>query len=159
MPRDAQGKFALKSGEHRCVRSLRLTDKTWSALGALAECTGLTRADLLEQMFGSSDHSQPSNTWLEQETLPSNTRNVEQNQPSNTGAEEEIRRLRAEVAHFRAENAKLVEHLTGEPTQVNDLEAVRERVLSSLKLGKQAPGYKTAKLALNQFIQLLRAKI
>lgn len=110
-------------------------------------------------MFGSSDHPQPSNTWLEQETLPSNTRKVEPNQPSNTRAEEEIRRLIAEVAHFRAENAKLVEHLTGEPTQVNGIEAVRERVLSSLKLGKQAPGYKTAKLALNQFIQLLRAKI
>ncbi len=41
MPRDAQGKFALKNGEHRSVRSVRLTDTTWSALGALAESKAL----------------------------------------------------------------------------------------------------------------------
>lgn len=110
-------------------------------------------------MFANNDHPHPSNTRLTRDLLPSNTRQAEPSQPSNTWAEEEIRRLRAEIAHLRAENAKLVENLTGKPTQVNDLEAVRDRVLSSLKLGKQAPGYKTAKLALNQFMQLLLSKI
>lgn len=47
MPRDTQGKFALKNGEHRSVRSVRLTDTAWSALGALAESKALTRADKL----------------------------------------------------------------------------------------------------------------
>lgn len=159
MPRDDLGKFALKNGEHRCVRSLRLTDTTWSALGALAESRALTRADLLEQMFASNDHPYPSNTRLERELLPRNTWRSESAQPRNTWQKEEIRRLKAEIAHLRAENAKLVENLAEKPTQVNDLEAIRDRVLSSLKLGKQAPGYKTAKLALNQFMQLLRAKI
>ena len=64
MQRDAQGKFTLKNDEHRSVRSLRLTDATWSALGALADSRALTKADLLEQIFDNSDHSFPSNTRL-----------------------------------------------------------------------------------------------
>lgn len=47
MPRDAQGKFVLKNGEHRSVRSLRLTDTTWTSLGEIAESLSLTRADKL----------------------------------------------------------------------------------------------------------------
>ena len=41
--------------------------------------------------------------------------------------------------------------------QVPDLEAVRERILSGLKLGKQASGYKAALKALERFIDELRA--
>lgn len=159
MQRDAQGKFALKNDEHRSVRSLRLTDTIWSVMGVKAESYGITRADLLEQIFRSSDHPHPSNTRLTQQPQPSNTRRCEANQPSNTRQEEEIERLIAEVAHLREENAKLVERARVQLPQLNNLEAVRERVLYSLKLGKQAPGYKTAKLALNQFIELLRDKI
>ena len=153
MQRDAQGKFALKNEQHRSVRSLRLTDATWSALGALAESKSLTRADLLEQMFGSNDHAQPSNTWFTEMACPSNTRQ-EACQPRNTLHDEEIRQLRAEIAHLRSENAR-------ERVREIDLaseEAFRKHVLSSLKLGKQAPGYRAAKLALNQFIELLRSK-
>ncbi len=36
--------------------------------------------------------------------------------------------------------------------QILDLEALRDRVLFDLKLGKQAPGYKAAQKALNRFI-------
>jgi hypothetical protein len=61
-----------------------------------------------------------------------------------------------EVTHLREENAKLLEWLAVQLPQVKELEARRDRVLSSLKLGKQAPGYKTAKSVLNQFIELLR---
>lgn len=157
MQRDAQGKFALKNDEHRSVRSLRLTDTTWSALGEIAESLGITRADLLEQMFRSNDH-QPSNTRSAREIAPKIPRNGEDAPPSNTRSEEEILRLIAQVAHLREENAKLQERGRNLPV-VSDLEVLRERILSSLKLGKQAPGYKTAKSALNQFIQLLRAKI
>lgn len=159
MQRDAQGKFALKNDEHREVRSLRLTDTIWSAMGVKAESYGITRADLLEQIFRSSDHPHPSNTRLPQGRQPSNTRDTEASEPSNTRQESEIERLIAEVAHLREENAKLVERARVQLPQPNNLEAVRERVLKSLKLGKQAAGYKTAKLALNQFIELLRDKI
>jgi hypothetical protein len=34
------------------------------------------------------------------------------------------------------------------------IETLRDRILSELKLGKQAPGYKTALKALNHFITL-----
>lgn len=157
MQRDAQGKFTLKNDEHRSVRSLRLTDTTWSALGALAESRALTKADLLEQIFDNSDHSSPSNTRLVQGPPPSNTRLEDALLPSNTRQEEEIRQLIAEVADLRFENAKLIERVRKLPL-ASELEVFRERVLSSLKLGKQASGYRTAKLALNQFIELLRSK-
>lgn len=51
LKRDIQGKFALKNDDYRQVRSVRLTDETWKALGIAAECFGMTRADYLEQMI------------------------------------------------------------------------------------------------------------
>ena len=48
--RDIQGKFTLKNQDYRQVRSLRLTDSTWKALGIAAECLGITRADWLENL-------------------------------------------------------------------------------------------------------------
>jgi hypothetical protein len=48
--RDIQGKFALKNDDYRQVRSLRLTDDIWKALGIAAECLGMTRADYLEHL-------------------------------------------------------------------------------------------------------------
>ncbi len=53
--RDIQGKFSLKNDDYRRVRSLRLTDRTWRALGIAAECLGWTRADLLENLV---EHNQ-----------------------------------------------------------------------------------------------------
>ena len=157
MLRDAQGKFAQKNDEHRCVRSLRLTDTTWTALGEEAESLSLTRADYLEQIFRNQPDSLPGNTRLEQEIVPSNTRDDSDSQPSNTWQKEQRERLLAEVAQLREENASLLEQIQ-DFTQVDDLEAIRDHVLKSLKLGKQAPGYKKAISALNHFIQLLRDK-
>lgn len=59
--RDIQGKFALKNNDYRQVRSLRLTDETWKALGITAECFGMTRSDYLEQVIRVS--TSPSITW------------------------------------------------------------------------------------------------
>jgi hypothetical protein len=61
LKRDIQGKFALKDDDYRQVRSLRVTDETWKALGIAAECFGMTRADYLEQVIG--DNASPSFTW------------------------------------------------------------------------------------------------
>ena len=47
------------------------------------------------------------------------------------------------------------QRLQSEPT-FPDLEAVRERILQSLKLGKQAPEYKRSKAILERFIQELQ---
>lgn len=59
--RDIQGKFALKDDDYRQVRSLRVTDETWKAMGIAAECFGMTRADYLEQVI--RDNASPSITW------------------------------------------------------------------------------------------------
>ena len=49
--RNELGKFSPKSNENRQVRSIRLTDATWDALGDLAASRSITRADLIEEWF------------------------------------------------------------------------------------------------------------
>lgn len=44
------GGFQMKGDEPRQVRSLRLTDNTWTWLGSVADELGITRADLIEQL-------------------------------------------------------------------------------------------------------------
>ena len=48
--RTESGKFAQKSEELRRVRSIRLTDSTWEALGLMAAQRSITRADLIEEL-------------------------------------------------------------------------------------------------------------
>lgn len=50
--RSETGKFIAQSEERREVRSLRLTDSTWKALGDTADRQGVTRADLIEKLVG-----------------------------------------------------------------------------------------------------------
>jgi hypothetical protein len=76
MKRDIQGKFALKNDDYRLVRSLRLTDETWKALGIAAECNGKTRADYLEQIV--RDNLFPSNTPNEEHHRQSSTAQMPQ---------------------------------------------------------------------------------
>lgn len=49
--RSESGKFIAQSEERREVRSLRLTDSTWKALGDTASQQGITRADLIEKLI------------------------------------------------------------------------------------------------------------
>ena len=133
LKRDIQGKFALKNDDYRQVRSLRLTDETWKALGIAAECLGITRADYLEEIEKSNNL--PRNTWEESDTFPCITRENQDQQPDK---EEEYRPT---------------------PPNMVELEALRDQVLQELKLGKQAPGYKTTQKALNQFITLLSKRL
>lgn len=58
--RDIQGKFTLKDDDYRQVRSLRLTDATWKSWGIAAECLGLSRADLLENLVKQNQGTFPS---------------------------------------------------------------------------------------------------
>jgi hypothetical protein len=85
MKRDIQGKFALKNEDYRLVRSLRLTDETWIALGIAAECLGITRADYLEQIV--RHNALPSITW-EEAAVSTNTRQEIELSPCITWEEE-----------------------------------------------------------------------
>jgi hypothetical protein len=153
MKRDVQGKFALKNEDYRKLRSLRLTDQTWKALGIAAECLGITRADYLEQIV--REQTRSSITQQKEEFLPSITRGEFKKLPCNTWQEQEIEQLKAEIHDLSQENVQQVERATIVLPQIPDLEAKRDRVLLDLKLGKQAPGYKAAQKALNRFIALI----
>ena len=131
MKRDVQGKFALKNQDYRKVRSPRLTDSSWVALGIVSECLGLTRADYLEQII--------------QENVLDITVS-----PGNTRYEEEIKILKTEIQNLTQKNAALLER-----TAIVELELLRVRILFDLKLGKQAPIYKAVQKALNRFIARL----
>lgn len=124
--RDIQGKFALKNDHYRQVRSLRLTDDTWKALGIVSECSGLTRADYLEQV-------------VRHQLLPSLTRD-NLDFLTSTSSEHETQ---PSITRNKESRCTL---------GFSELEILRDRVLSELKLGKQASGYKTAQKALNRFI-------
>ncbi len=110
-------------------------------------------ADYLEQMV--RDKALPSITWKEPENHPCITcKNVE-TRPSITRYEEQIERVNAEIRNLSLKNAVLMERATimfPQVVEVVALEALRARILFDLKLGKQAPGYKTAQKALNRFI-------
>lgn len=70
-----------------------------------------------------------------------------------TKAKNEIEQLRRERDCLALE---LAECRASQPQQP-DYEAIRDRVLAGLKLGKQAPGYKSAKKVLDDFISRLKA--
>jgi hypothetical protein len=74
----------------------------------------------------------------------------------------QIKQLKTELEQLRQERDRLALELAAsqasqqpQPQQI-DLEAIRDRVLAELKLGKQAPGYKGAVKALNRLIALIR---
>jgi len=103
---------------------LRLTDETSKALGIAAECSGITKADYLEQIVREQtlplitrkeEETQPCNTWIEVARIPSITRQ-----------EEEIEQLKAEIQNLSQENVRGVERATIALPQILDLEALRD---------------------------------
>ena len=70
--------------------------------------------------------------------------------------------LREQLKQAQKEHEKLANEIDSlrdqsQSHQLPALEVLRERVLSSLKLGKQAPGYKAAVKALDLFIGEVRS--
>ncbi len=65
---------------------------------------------------------------------------------------EKLAELSRENEELKAQLTQLQSQLPKEPEQSQDYQAIRDKVLSSLKLGKQAPGYKSAIKALERFI-------
>ena len=99
---------------------------------------GLTRADYLEHIV--RYNAQPSITREESDFLaPNQGENVPQ--PSIT----------RESEFHQTSDSTSAKQPVGLPP-ISELELLRDRVLSELKLGKQASGYKTAQKALNRFI-------
>ncbi len=94
LKRDIQGKFALKNDDYREVRSLRLTDDTWKAIGIVSECLGLTRADYLEHIvrydalpnITREDPKFLAPTPPKNESLPSITRQSKTSDPISVAA-------------------------------------------------------------------------
>lgn len=76
-----------------------------------------------------------------------------------TKSSEKIQQLESEIQQLRQDRDRLAHELAAcqasQPQQV-DLEAIRDRVLTGLKLGRQAPGYKSAMKVLNDFIFRLK---
>ncbi len=97
----------------------------------------LTRADYLEQIV--RKNTLPSITLDEEPISSCNTRGAELLHPCNT----------PEEGHSQKSAALL--------PRLETLEALRDCILSQLKLGKQATGYKMALKALNLFIAELTA--
>ena len=108
-------------------------------------------------IFRQKPYSFPSNTRSGKEVLPSNTPRNCDAQPRNTWKDEQTEQLLTQLTELREENAFLLAQIQN-CAQINALEEMRDQILTRLKLGKQAPGYKKALSALNQFIQLLRDK-
>lgn len=155
MKRDIQGKFAIKNSDYREVRSVRLTDDTWKELGIVSECLGLSRADYLEEIVRRK--LIPCNTWEGAETLPCNTWKSSELLPSITRYEQEIEVLKAQVQDLTSRNSELKERSAiTKVYDAVDYEAIRDRILSELKLGRQAQAYKTAQKALNRMIAELK---
>jgi hypothetical protein len=70
----------------------------------------------------------------------------------------EKQNLADELQQTQAELEKARSHDSSESThELPDLKEIRDRVLAELKLGKQAPGYKTTQKALENFIRLLES--
>lgn len=155
MKRDIQGRFAIKNSDYREVRSLRLTDDTWKALGIASECLGLTRADCLEEIVRSN--LTPCITRKNSNISTFNTQNFSEPLPSITRYEQEMERLIAQVQNLQKENLELKERSAiNFVHDVVDFEAIRDRILFELNLGQQASAYKASQKALNRFIQEIK---
>ena len=156
MKRDLQGKFALKNETYRSVRSLRLTDATWEALGTQADSLGMTRADLLEHLVRSNSDSLPGITRTKDRLQPSSTWQLEAELPSITRVQEVMEHVE-EIQNHACEDVLFKTQVNSLPSTA-ELEVLRDQVLYDLKLGKQAPGFKAALKALNRFISYLRSR-
>lgn len=92
-------------------------------------------------------------------------------QESATQSSHSLVELKAELDQVRNERDELVElnnslvveldkfKTKNEVEQLPDLEAIRDRVLSSLRVGKQSPEYKRTKTAIDRFINELRGQV
>lgn len=104
-------------------------------------------------------HLQKENTYLQQrheEREPILNDLIHQKVSLTSGIVEFSQDLR-QAEQERSQLIDEIERLKQEPP-LPDLEAVRDRILSSLKVGKQAPEYKRTKAAIDRFIAEVRSE-
>lgn len=83
----------------------------------------------------------------------------DENHLSSENVYKQIDELKIELEQARLERDRLAAELAANQasqSQQPDLEAIRDRVLASLKLGKQAPEYKRTKKAIDSFIAFVQ---
>ena len=68
----------------------------------------------------------------------------------------QLEELNRENSELKTQLSQLQSQLQKESEQRPDYQVMRDKVLNSLKLGKQAPGYKTAAKLLDRFIEELQ---
>ena len=115
------------------VRSLRLTDATWKAIGITAESLGITRADLLENSVTQNNGTFPHSLKIEK-------------------LAQEIEQLKTEIPSLHPQKSVLKAKTTLNRDELNYL---AEKVLKELKLGKQASNYKLVQKSLKRLIELV----
>ena len=124
------GTFAPKSPQTREVRSLRLTDNTWGVLGKVAGSRDITRADLIEEIVTSGAIEQ----WV--------------SGLNEVGSLEEKPLESVEKESLTRQLSTLQDGLG-----LNEIQGLRDKVLSSLGIGEQSNIYRNAKKAFNKFIK------
>lgn len=83
-------------------------------------------------------------------------------QEEHTACQQRCEQLLDELEQLRRERDRLAQELAAcqssqSQLQQPDYEVIRDRTLAGLRLGKQAPGYKSAKKVLDDFISRLKA--
>ena len=112
----------------------------------------------IDQLVASARNGQSDNTHsrIEQEAKPSSSNTHNQiRQEDQTELKAKLEAREQEISQLRAQLAETKEELEVARNEIQlpaDLEATRDRYLASLRLGKQAPEYKRAKLLLDRFI-------
>lgn len=131
--RGQYGQFAQIGSEERKVRSLRLTDSTWEALGQIAEEKEATRADLVEELaatyYTASDDSQPSNTWeKELEELREWKARAESRLRESDGWQEQLTQLQRANLRNSGEAEKAEERAQSAEARVKELEEMLKAI-------------------------------
>lgn len=132
----AKSKWQRSEGGTKLVRiPVAIESQVLEAARAIDMGIPLIPADVL--------HDSVTNSWYDELVTESN---------------EKIQHLENQLEQLRQERDQLAADLaTCQVSQQQpDYETIRDRVLASLKLGKQAPGYKSAMKVLNDFISRLK---
>lgn len=58
MDRDENGKFAIKYGEAKSIRSMKLTDEAWQKLKDIGDSKNISRTDVIERFCREEENKQ-----------------------------------------------------------------------------------------------------
>ncbi len=164
---DQQGERFVKK---RTQINFRLDEQLLSSIQAHCQAADMTQTDFITQALKASldrPSSPQSGNW--QATLSSVSARLSQTEAclANSLAREQhlsdridsLERQMGECLRFQREQQSfaLLPSVQLPPENFPDLETLSHRILQELRLGRQAPGYRTATKALSRFIAELTA--